>query len=279
MPLLTPDKGESEQDFLDRCMADATMKDEYPDADQRRAVCQSQWDDSEESSASAASWAPVSALQLAGIRRLVCSQVWAMQPEYLEAILDVLQLRAQGVRATRAEIEQRLAAAKHGALGNGTRVSPSSGDIAVLPLMGVIAQRASMVQGMSGPSGTGLDQFLASFDAAMADESISAIVLDVDSPGGAIYGVQEAADHIAGARGTKRIIAVANAQMASAAYWLSSAADEVVATPSGEVGSIGVYTVHSDLSAAYGREGVKQTVIKAGKYKAEGRLLSGKNHG
>ncbi len=208
---------------------------------------------------------------LPGIRKLLASWVWAITPEYLEAIMDVLYLRSElHLRFPQEEIAARLEAVKHGALGKGQRIAPSSGDIAVIPIQGVIAQRAHLVNGMSGPGGTGMDALKTEFDAVMKDESVSAIVFDVDSPGGAIYGVQEMARHIASNRGTKRIVAVANAQMASAAYWLASAADEVVVTPSGEAGSIGVYTVHDDLSEALGREGRKQTVIKAGKYKAEG---------
>ncbi|MCC7371633.1 MAG: S49 family peptidase, partial [Chloroflexi bacterium] len=57
---------------------------------------------------------------------------------------------------------------------------------------------------------------------------------------------------------------------ASAAYWIASSADEIVVTPSGEVGSIGVFTAHEDISAALEAEGVTVTLISAGKYKTEG---------
>jgi signal peptide peptidase SppA len=58
--------------------------------------------------------------------------------------------------------------------------------------------------------------------------------------------------------------------MASAAYWLASQADEIVSIPSGNVGSIGVFSAHQDLSAALEKEGIKVTLIKAGKFKVEG---------
>jgi signal peptide peptidase SppA len=63
---------------------------------------------------------------------------------------------------------------------------------------------------------------------------------------------------------------VANTLAASAAYWLASAASELVVTPSGEVGSIGVFAIHEDYSAALDRVGVKVSLISAGKYKTEG---------
>src|SRR5690606_12609791 len=99
---------------------------------------------------------------------------------------------------------------------------------------------------------------------------VGTIVLDVDSPGGGVYGVAEFAEEIYKARGQKRIVAVANSMAASAAYWIATAADELVVTPGGEVGSIGVYMLHEDWSGAYEKAGIKPTVIKFGENKAEG---------
>jgi signal peptide peptidase SppA len=104
----------------------------------------------------------------------------------------------------------------------------------------------------------------------MGREDCKAIVLDVDSPGGSVDGVPEFADEIYDARSKKPVIAVCNSMACSAAYWLASAASEVVCTPSGQCGSIGVYMMHLDESESLKQQGIKITVIKAGKYKAEG---------
>jgi len=104
----------------------------------------------------------------------------------------------------------------------------------------------------------------------MQDARVKAIIFDVDSPGGSVEGVTELASEIYNARKKKPSIAVANAQAASAAYWLASAAGELVVTPSGQVGSIGVYVAHQDESKALENEGVRITLISAGKYKTEG---------
>jgi signal peptide peptidase SppA len=77
-------------------------------------------------------------------------------------------------------------------------------------------------------------------------------------------------EQIYAARQSKPITAVVNHLAASAAYWLASAATEIVVSPSGEVGSIGVFAAHDDVSAAMAREGVARTLISAGKYKTEG---------
>jgi capsid assembly protease len=58
--------------------------------------------------------------------------------------------------------------------------------------------------------------------------------------------------------------------MASAAYWLAASASEIVALPSAQVGSIGVFSMHEDVSKALDEKGVKVTLISAGKFKTEG---------
>jgi signal peptide peptidase SppA len=95
-------------------------------------------------------------------------------------------------------------------------------------------------------------------------------VLHVDSPGGSVAGLPEAADAIRHARGAKPIVAQVDTLAASAAYWLAAQADEIVVTPSSEVGSIGVFTAHFDFSKMLDTVGLKVTWIFAGRYKVEG---------
>jgi capsid assembly protease len=190
----------------------------------------------------------------------VASNKWAILPAKLAAITSFLNARADGVEASDEEIRAAVAM-QHGD-------TPSANGVAVIPVYGVIAQRASMFDDISG--GTSCEAISKALNAALADESVGSIVFDVDSPGGTVTGVPELAAEIYAARGKKPIIAVANGMAASAAYWIASAADKIVVTPSGEVGSIGVYTAHHDVSAMMEKEGVKITFIQAGKHKTEG---------
>lgn len=105
--------------------------------------------------------------------------------------------------------------------------------------------------------------------AALASDA-EIIVLDIDSPGGFVSGVPEVARIIRAARETKPVVACANHLAASAAYWLASAASEVVISPSGEVGSVGIILVHQDYSEYFEQAGIKTTIIKAGAHKGEG---------
>lgn len=143
------------------------------------------------------------------------------------------------------------------------------GGTAVLPMAGVIVQRPSVYTAYGFATST--EQFLAAHRSLLADEGVRSIVWDIDSPGGSVAGVPEAAGELLAMRGSgKRVVAFSNTVMASAAYWLGSAAEEVVAAPSSITGSIGVVMVHADQSRANDRAGVGISYVHASRYKVEG---------
>jgi signal peptide peptidase SppA len=184
-------------------------------------------------------------------------------------IAGILSRRAVGERLTESQIralidDRREEVAAHEKFA--AELSASyGGAVAVIPVVGTIMHRAGGMDDVSGIAST--QRLVRRVREAQTNPSIKAIVLDIDSPGGTVDGVAEAAAALR--EGTKPLVAVANTLAASAAYWLAAQADELVVTPSGEVGSIGVYSMHTDLSAALEAEGVKVTVARAGKYKAE----------
>jgi signal peptide peptidase SppA len=141
------------------------------------------------------------------------------------------------------------------------------GVIAVLPVYGPISQRPDMFTAFFG--GTSLAGLTARFRAAMADPAIKAIVFEHDSPGGTAYGVPELAREIREARGSKPIVSMVNSLSASADYWLAAQADKVVATPSGAVGSVGVYLIHVNEGPAAEKAGVQISVVTAGGMKGD----------
>ena len=196
------------------------------------------------------------------VRSLVYDQPWAILPEKLQAIQGLLSLRLSGAKLTPEAIAEQIGAA------DARRNSVRNGAIAVLPVYGVLMQRVDMLSEMSG--GTSTERIAKDFRQLMADPNIGTIVLDIDSPGGGVYGIFELAAEIHAANAEKRIIAHANSMAGSAAYALFCAAGEGVVTPGGEVGSIGVYMIHEDWTGAYEQMGVKPTLIKYGDHKAEG---------
>lgn len=183
--------------------------------------------------------------------RLLDNTIWAIMPSRLQRAITSLEMTGgQFEVRTNAELYSRR---------NKT---------AIIPVIGIITQRSNFWSVLFGDSTT--DSIAAGLDAALADNSVSSIVLDIDSPGGSVYGVAELSQKIYEARNSKPIYAVTNSLMASAAYWIGSSAKKVYITPGGEAGSVGIIAVHADYSRMLDNAGVKVTIIQAGKYKSEG---------
>jgi signal peptide peptidase SppA len=127
-------------------------------------------------------------------------------------------------------------------------------------------QRASQLGPCEG--GTGAQEISNALSAALADETVSQVLLEIDSPGGSVFGIAELGEQIRAAN--KPVVGIANSMAASAAYWLLAQCSEAYVTPGGMVGSIGVYTAHEDVSKAMEAAGIAVTLISAGKYKVEG---------
>lgn len=195
----------------------------------------------------------------------VLSTPWAMRPEALGALVEVIAHRAGGGVFTDEEIAERVAAAEATWRYTARERAGSRGTVAVLPLYGSIFPRANMFTQFSG--GTTLDSWSSAFAQLDADPKVSHIVLDVASPGGSVELVPETADLVRNA--STPTTAVANAEAASAAYWIAAQVDELVVTPSGAVGSIGVWTAHEDWSRHHRNAGVETTLISAGRHKVE----------
>lgn len=195
------------------------------------------------------------------------AEPWAMQPEKLDALCRFVSYKANGGDFTAEEVAARI----------GKKPEPETvekdGSVAVIPVYGVLAQRMNMMSEISG--GTSYQQLSKQIRAAIASNDVKAVILDIDSPGGAVSGCQELVSEIMslranGVEGGKKIVAQVNSLAASAAYWIAAACDEIVVSPSARAGSIGVYTVHEDVSKMLADDGVKLTYIHAGKYKVEG---------
>lgn len=145
------------------------------------------------------------------------------------------------------------------------RLPQAKGSVAVLPIVGPIGQNRRVDW-----ASVYADELQAQVLNLAANPSVGAIVLDINSPGGIVYGTPELAATIYSVRQTKPIYGVAAGMAASAAYWIGSQVTKLFAAPSAEVGSIGVWSGHVDLSRQLERFGIKVTLIAAGEYKVEG---------
>lgn len=202
------------------------------------------------------------------IRRALAGRLWYVHEQKMNELIAFFELKLNGggasietLKAYKDENDLRAARAQ--------KVSASSsGSVAVIPVYGMISHRASMMSEFSG--GTSTESLAAQIRQAVNDPNVRAIVMDFDSPGGDVDGVDELATEIYQARKQKSITAVSNCLCASAAYYVAAQCSEVVVSPSSLTGSIGVYTIHEDDSQYLENIGIKLSLIKYGENKAEG---------
>mgnify|MGYP001809548676 CR=1 FL=1 len=177
---------------------------------------------------------------------LIRSHTWAIDPVWLDAI-EAIALRAfeaGSLEALRGDgHRERLAAglsaiAAVGAPLPGAAMSTVRDGTAVIPIFGPIMPRASLVDSSAG--GTALDAIMRDVRVAQASDAVNRIVLAVDSPGGVVSGVAEAAEALRAS--AKPVTAFVTGEAASLAYWLASQAGEIVAERAAAVGSIGIIT-------------------------------------
>lgn len=142
-----------------------------------------------------------------------------------------------------------------------------NGDIGVLPIEGVITPKADFFSMLFG--GSTIDVITRDFKALIEDDSVKAIVLDIDSPGGVVFGGLELADLIFSSRAIKPIFTISPTVMASLAMLIGAAASEIFITGEAVVtGSLGIITNHIDTSELERKIGVKITTMVAGRLKA-----------
>ncbi|MBC7600529.1 MAG: signal peptide peptidase SppA [Polaromonas sp.] len=192
----------------------------------------------------------------------VLTAPWAIEPAKLLEIQAIYATHLRGDKIDLAGVEQRLGRP----LANEPKAYDVIDGVAVLPIEGVIAKRANLFSQISG----GVSTELVGRDvrAALNDASVHSIILSIDSPGGTVDGTQALAAIISAAKATKPVVALASGTMASAAYWIGSAAQAVyIADATTIVGSIGVVASHKDISGAESQAGIKTTEVYAGQYK------------
>lgn len=190
----------------------------------------------------------------------VVTSPWAILPEKLLEIRAIYETHLRGEKIDIAGIEARLGRP----LANEPAPYQIVDNVAIITLEGVIAKRLNLFSKMSG----GVSSQLVSRDIkqALADDDVRAIILVTDSPGGTVDGTQELAQLVRSAN--KPIVTWSDGTIASAAYWIGSAANQVfVSGGTVQVGSIGVVATHVDMSRAEEAAGVKTTEVVAGRYK------------
>lgn len=192
---------------------------------------------------------------------IVCGP-WAITPEMLLEIQGIYATHIRGEKINIPDIEAKLGRK----LDNRYETFQIIDGVAIIPIDGVIAKRMNLFSQISGGASTELIK--RDIEQALNDPAVKAIILLVDSPGGTVDGTSELADFIYNSRNQKPIVAFSDGMVASAAYWIASAAESIyISGDTNMIGSIGVVAAHRDLSKREEMMGVKTTEITAGKYK------------
>lgn len=165
---------------------------------------------------------------------IAASQPWAIEPQALETVLAV----ANGLgdpEALQARLGRRLDNTRKVVMRNG---------VAVIPVTGPIFRYANLFTEISGATSTGV--LALDIRAALDNDDVRAIVLEFDSPGGQVAGINELAKLIHTGSKRKRIVAYGESAVTSGAYWLAAAASEIVVDETAYLGSIGVVGSYQD---------------------------------
>ena len=128
--------------------------------------------------------------------------------------------------------------------------------------IGVITIAGDIVPGKAGPGIAGGDRIAGLLDDAL-DDDLAALVVRIDSPGGALIAGEQIRDAIARFKAKKIPVVVSMANLAaSAGYWVATPADRIFAEPATVTGSIGVFAVLPSFEKALGSIGVNADGVR-----------------
>jgi signal peptide peptidase SppA len=180
---------------------------------------------------------------------LAAERPWVIQREVLDTLLQIAD-RGGDIQALQAKVGRPLENARTVTMRDG---------VAVVPVTGPIFRYANLFTEISGATSTGV--LARDIQTALDNPYVRAIVLDLNSPGGEVTGINELGNLIYGARGRKPIVAYGGGTVASGAYWLGSAADEIVIDETAVLGSIGVVMSYMDTTERDSKSGVRRVEI------------------
>jgi ClpP class serine protease len=163
-----------------------------------------------------------------GLLNAICNQPWLITEEWLQTIVEIAERENEPPQVISARLGRPL--------NNAPAAVRRDNGVSIIPVVGPMFRHANMLTEISGATTTA--RVAQDVGAALDDPAVRAIVLAVDSPGGEATGIADLAELVRGA--SKPTAAHVEGQGASGAYWLASACQEVVASPTAFLGSIGV---------------------------------------
>lgn len=189
---------------------------------------------------------------------------WPMEPGHLES----LRVRLAGDRLPEDHVKSAMTRSRM--FSDQVPLYSVEDGVAHINVKGTLLKSVPMWAFWFGIEATATADIAKAVRQASEDQQVKKILLRVDSPGGSVAGIEDAADAIFEARKKKEVVALVEDMAASAAYWLASQASTIVAAPGSQVGSIGVYMVSVDSSRLAENNGVTVRVHRSGDLKGAG---------
>ena len=192
-------------------------------------------------------------MQISNVKLDNYSGFWCVEPVHFNQVVQ--RVNSMDMVAHIAAQDHKTFAASFDSVGGGT--------VAVVDIQGTMTKAGSSI------GGGGTVQARHAIRQANADESVTSIILRIDSPGGSVSGTADLAAEVT--RSTKPTVAFVEDLCASAAMWVASQCDKVYAnTATAKIGSIGTFMALYDISGALENEDIKTIVVKAGEFKGGG---------
>lgn len=188
------------------------------------------------------------------------TRTWALEPTFHDrmalALLSGRLNYAHQIRERKEPYFARVSAGSYYYENRIDKVPTKSGLVAIIPIIGVMSRYGDLCSWGTEDIGSWILE-------AIADDKVSSIVLEINSPGGSVDGTELLANIVR--QSSKPVVAYVTGMAASAAYWVASKCSEIVAETaiSSSVGSIGVLATHIDASKFYEKEGYKITIIRS----------------
>jgi protease-4 len=147
--------------------------------------------------------------------------------------------------------------------GSTTRVSLET-ETTVGPRIGIVEAKGTIGELQTGVDPDRIVKLLKKYE---RDDEVKAIVVRVDSPGGAVAPSQEIHDAIQRIKAKKKVVVSMGNLAASGGYYISAPADRIFAEPGTLTGSIGVIFMHFNVKGLLDLARIEETTVKSGKYK------------
>lgn len=189
--------------------------------------------------------------------------VWSIEPKAAERFQQML--RSIKWESHIRDAQSRIDEGEH-RRGGGYELTADG--VAIVDLEGVLTKYGSSLS--TAGSTVAFRSTLRSLKRAHESGQVKSAMIVIESPGGSTMGTPEAAEEVASLASVMPVTAYIEDIGASAAYWIASQADRIVANASAMVGSIGTYFAVDDVSQAFTDKGIKTHLFTTGKHKGAG---------